>query len=150
MPAQAKEEEHRIELRRRFAATRAEVFAAWTEEKALRQWFSPPGYTCDLAEVDLMEGVIELEHYGVPFSRTDDGKIYVAGNGATKILEIDLPNPVEVPANELMQVFLAFGIIAFRQFLSATGAEINSVSDLWAFANEHLWRRGFPGPHRHG
>lgn len=76
MSTQTKGEEHRIELRRRFAAPRAEVFAAWTEEKALRQWFSPPGYRCDLAEVDLRPGGA----WRVSMRRLEDGAVFtVAG-----------------------------------------------------------------------
>jgi purine-cytosine permease-like protein len=41
-------------------------------------------------------------------------------------------------------VFVAFGLVALRQFLDATGREIQSAADLWDFANTTLWKGGEP------
>ena len=76
MSTRAREEERRVQVRRRFPAPREKVFAAWTEEAALRQWFSPQGYSCDLAEVDLRPG----GPWRVGMRRLEDGQLFtVAG-----------------------------------------------------------------------
>jgi purine-cytosine permease-like protein len=41
-------------------------------------------------------------------------------------------------------VFAAFGLVALRQFIDATGTEIHSAADLWNFANTTLWKGGEP------
>ena len=46
----------------------------------------------------------------------------------------------------MVLVFLAFGLIGLRQFITAAGVEINSLSDCWAFANSHIWKGGDPLP----
>jgi uncharacterized protein YndB with AHSA1/START domain len=43
-------------IRRRIHATRARVFAAWTEPAQLMKWWGPPDVVCDHAEVDLRVG----------------------------------------------------------------------------------------------
>ena len=43
-------------LSRVFAAPRALVFAAWTEEAHLTKWFGPKGFTTKSHECDLREG----------------------------------------------------------------------------------------------
>jgi purine-cytosine permease-like protein len=43
-------------------------------------------------------------------------------------------------------VFLAFGLVTLRQFLDVTNTRIGSASELWAFANTHLWKGGDPLP----
>ena len=45
-------------------------------------------------------------------------------------------------------VFLAFGLVALRQFLDTTGTEIHSAADLWNFASTTLWKGGEPLPGR--
>jgi uncharacterized protein YndB with AHSA1/START domain len=46
-----------LQTRRTFPARREIVFRAWTEPKALRQWFAvAEGYTTPIAEVDLRVG----------------------------------------------------------------------------------------------
>src|SRR6266404_4031372 len=45
-----------LQLRRTIAAPRERVFRAWTDPKALTQWFGPPGYKTLAAEVDLRKG----------------------------------------------------------------------------------------------
>ncbi len=41
-------------------------------------------------------------------------------------------------------VFLAFGVVALRQFITAAGAEVHSMSDLWTLAKTEIWRGGEP------
>jgi purine-cytosine permease-like protein len=43
-------------------------------------------------------------------------------------------------------IFIAFGLIALRQFLDATGREIHSAGDLWNLATTTLWKGGAPLP----
>src|SRR5579864_9338037 len=43
-------------LRRVVDAPSERVFAAWTEPKALKRWWGPPGFTTPSAEVDLRVG----------------------------------------------------------------------------------------------
>ena len=46
----------------------------------------------------------------------------------------------------MVLVFLAFGIVAAAQFLTATGTEIHSLGDLWHLANTSIWKGGDPLP----
>jgi purine-cytosine permease-like protein len=41
-------------------------------------------------------------------------------------------------------VFVAFGLVALRQFIDATSVQIDSAADLWDFAKTHLWKGGKP------
>jgi purine-cytosine permease-like protein len=43
-------------------------------------------------------------------------------------------------------VFIAFGLVAMRQFIDATNAQIGSAADLWSFATTHIWKGGEPQP----
>jgi purine-cytosine permease-like protein len=43
-------------------------------------------------------------------------------------------------------VFIAFGLVALRQFIDVTEVEIRSLADLWDFANSTLWKGGDPLP----
>jgi purine-cytosine permease-like protein len=43
-------------------------------------------------------------------------------------------------------VFIAFGLVALRQFIEATGSEIRSPGDLWNLANSTIWKGGDPLP----
>jgi uncharacterized protein YndB with AHSA1/START domain len=45
-----------LQLRRTIAAPKERVFRAWTDPKALTQWFGPPGYKTIAAEIDLRQG----------------------------------------------------------------------------------------------
>jgi uncharacterized protein YndB with AHSA1/START domain len=45
-----------LQVRRTFAAPREKVFQAWTDPKALTQWFGPPGYKTTAAQLDLRKG----------------------------------------------------------------------------------------------
>jgi purine-cytosine permease-like protein len=51
-----------------------------------------------------------------------------------------------IAAPWMVLVFLAFGIIALRRFVDATGAEIKSASDVWQLANHVIWKGGDPLP----
>jgi purine-cytosine permease-like protein len=42
----------------------------------------------------------------------------------------------------MVLVFLAFGIVGLRQFISETGVEIHSLSDLWALCETSIWKGG--------
>jgi len=51
-----------------------------------------------------------------------------------------------IAAPWMTPVFLAFGLVALKQFLDATGTQIHSASDLWRLADTHLWKGGAPLP----
>ena len=51
-----------------------------------------------------------------------------------------------VAAPWMVLVFLAFGLIALRQFIDTTGAKIGSAGDLWKLMDEVIWRGGEPLP----
>lgn len=44
----------------------------------------------------------------------------------------------------MVVIFIAFGLIGLSDFIKETGATINSVSDLWALANNAIWKGGEP------
>jgi uncharacterized protein YndB with AHSA1/START domain len=43
-------------LTRTFAATPAQVWAAWTDPAILPRWFGPQGFTCATHQIDIREG----------------------------------------------------------------------------------------------
>ena len=49
-----------------------------------------------------------------------------------------------IAAPWMVLVFLAFGFVGLKQFIDATGVEIKGVGDLWALANDHIWKGGEP------
>ncbi|TWT90382.1 cytosine permease [Pseudobythopirellula maris] len=49
-----------------------------------------------------------------------------------------------IAAPWLVLIFLAFGLIALRQFITATGKDIDSLADLWRMANTDIWKGGEP------
>jgi purine-cytosine permease-like protein len=49
-----------------------------------------------------------------------------------------------IAAPWMVLVFLAFGIVALRQFVTATGSEINSLGDFWELATTSIWKGGEP------
>ena len=51
-----------------------------------------------------------------------------------------------IAAPWMVLVFLAFGLIGLRQFITATGAEINSASDVWTLCKTTIWKGGEPLP----
>jgi purine-cytosine permease-like protein len=63
----------------------------------------------------------------------------VAGYGYKSVA-----NFANIAAPWMVLVFLAFGIIALRQFIQLTGVELFSLSDLWDLANNKMWTGGEP------
>ena len=51
-----------------------------------------------------------------------------------------------IAAPWMVLVFLAFGIIAARRFMDATGTKIASLDDVWTLANTVIWTGGDPLP----
>jgi purine-cytosine permease-like protein len=51
-----------------------------------------------------------------------------------------------IAAPWMVLVFLAFGLVALRQFIDITGASVNSPGELWRLADEVIWRGGQPLP----
>ena len=49
-----------------------------------------------------------------------------------------------IAAPWMVLVFLAFGFVGLRNFMTATGTEIHSAGDLWALAQNHIWKGGEP------
>jgi purine-cytosine permease-like protein len=46
----------------------------------------------------------------------------------------------------MVLVFLAFGLVGLREFLTATNTEVRSAGDLWQLANTSIWKGGDPLP----
>jgi purine-cytosine permease-like protein len=46
----------------------------------------------------------------------------------------------------MVLVFLAFGVITFRQFLDATQTPVHSLSDVWTMCKTVIWKGGDPLP----
>jgi len=51
-----------------------------------------------------------------------------------------------IAAPWMVLVFLAFGFVAFRNFVTATGAEIRSAGDVWNLCETAIWKGGEPLP----
>jgi purine-cytosine permease-like protein len=51
-----------------------------------------------------------------------------------------------IAAPWMVLVFFGFGLIGLRQFIEVTGAEVNSISSLWALCTEHIWKGEEPLP----
>lgn len=51
-----------------------------------------------------------------------------------------------IAAPWMILVFVAFGLIALKQFIDLTGTPINSPGDLWFLMKTHIWRGGDPLP----
>jgi purine-cytosine permease-like protein len=51
-----------------------------------------------------------------------------------------------IAAPWMVLVFLAFGLIALRDFMVDSGTEVRSPGDLWRLANTEIWRGGDPLP----
>jgi purine-cytosine permease-like protein len=51
-----------------------------------------------------------------------------------------------VAAPWMTLVFIAFGLVALRQFITETHTEIHSAADLWSLASTHIWKGGDPLP----
>ena len=66
---------------------------------------------------------------------------------AVAALGYDMVSKVaNIAAPWMVLVFFGFGIIGLRQFVEQTGAEINSLSSLWALCNDSIWKGGEPLP----
>ena len=48
----------------------------------------------------------------------------------------------------MVVVFVAFGIVGFRQFMDVTGTQIRSFDDFWQLASNVIWKGGEPLPGR--
>lgn len=51
-----------------------------------------------------------------------------------------------IAAPWMVLVFLAFGFVALRRFIDASGYTVKSAGDLWRLADEVIWRGGKPLP----
>jgi len=51
-----------------------------------------------------------------------------------------------IAAPWMVLVFIAFGLVGLRQFINATGAQINGLGDVWALAKTSIWKGGDPLP----
>lgn len=51
-----------------------------------------------------------------------------------------------IAAPWLVLVFIAFGLIAFKQFVTVTGTEIKSLGDVWRLCETAIWKGGDPLP----
>lgn len=51
-----------------------------------------------------------------------------------------------IAAPWMVLVFLAFGFVGLREFLTATGADVQSAADLWRLAETAIWKGGDPLP----
>lgn len=52
----------------------------------------------------------------------------------------------EVAAPWMVLVFIAFGLVGFRQFIDATGAQVHSLSDVWSLLSTQIYQGGAPLP----
>ena len=53
-----------------------------------------------------------------------------------------------VAAPWMVLVFIAFGLIALRQFVTASNTKIESLGDVWTLAHATIWKGGDPFPGR--
>ncbi|MBN1846828.1 MAG: hypothetical protein JW810_14175 [Sedimentisphaerales bacterium] len=51
-----------------------------------------------------------------------------------------------IAAPWMVLIFLGFGFVGLRQFVNATGTEVQSAGDLWRLAKTHIWTGGSPQP----
>lgn len=54
------EETYEVRTQREFPVGVDELYAAWTEPAAIRQWWGPAGFSCPVAELDVREGGVSL------------------------------------------------------------------------------------------
>ncbi|RPJ26136.1 MAG: hypothetical protein EHM35_15100 [Planctomycetaceae bacterium] len=52
----------------------------------------------------------------------------------------------EIAAPWMVLVFIAFGLVGFRQFIDATGAQVTSLSEVWTLATTQICKGGDPLP----
>ena len=53
-----------------------------------------------------------------------------------------------IAAPWMVVVFVAFGIVGFRQFMDVTGTQVRSFDDFWQLAQNVIWKGGEPLPGR--
>lgn len=53
-----------------------------------------------------------------------------------------------IAAPWMVVVFVAFGIVGFRQFMDVTGTQVRSFDDFWRLATEVIWKGDEPQPGR--
>jgi purine-cytosine permease-like protein len=53
-----------------------------------------------------------------------------------------------IAAPWMVVVFIAFGIVGFRQFMDVTGTQVRSFDDFWQLASNVIWKGGEPLPGR--
>ncbi len=53
-----------------------------------------------------------------------------------------------IAAPWMVVVFIAFGIVGFRQFMDVTGTPVRSFDDFWQLASNVIWKGGEPLPGR--
>jgi uncharacterized protein YndB with AHSA1/START domain len=63
-----------LTIRRRFPASREEVFRSWTDPKELTKWWGPPGHDAPSVDVDLKVG----GRYRLAMRKLPDGKPFYA------------------------------------------------------------------------
>jgi purine-cytosine permease-like protein len=51
-----------------------------------------------------------------------------------------------IAAPWMVLVFLAFGLVGFKQFVNATGADVSSLGEVWTLAKTQIWKGGEPLP----
>jgi uncharacterized protein YndB with AHSA1/START domain len=56
----AGDEFYEVRATRDFSVPASEVYAAWTESEAVKQWWGPTGFTCPIAELDVRVGGVSL------------------------------------------------------------------------------------------
>lgn len=51
---------YEVRTQREFPVGLDELYAAWTEPAAVKQWWGPTGFTCPVADLDVREGGVSL------------------------------------------------------------------------------------------
>ena len=108
----------------------ATAVGVWTEGTALE--FAMPGLTDYYP--DSVGWILAVLGVGVTIS-------LVAACGYNMVSRV-----ANIAAPWMVLVFLAFGVVALGQFITATGSQINSVGDLWHLATTSIWKGGDPLP----
>jgi uncharacterized protein YndB with AHSA1/START domain len=75
-----------FELQRRFRASPARIFHAWTQPTALREWWCPEGWTAGEIEIDLRVGGT----YRIAMTRSGTGGAGIAVSG--RFVEVRSPD----------------------------------------------------------
>lgn len=110
-----------VTVRRRLAASRAFLFAAWTDPELFARWFGPKGWTVQRCEVDAhVDGA-----WRAWFRRGDGAEVYVGGT----YLEVDPPGRLVFtwdldPAGSAPDVLSVVSVV-FREIDGGTLIEIS-------------------------